>query len=198
MGSRSSRCSVTPSQLFRHPKVAQVLAQVLQVIYNLLKEHLHINQSIIADLHDLAPYVFPPHRAKTDLRPDIVVWNDTTRSVTLLELTVCHESNSVEAYQRKVTHYLELEDEIHFRVKTIPIQVGCRGFVDIESFKGIKQLITCSLGIESFFKIILWPPSRHLTVYGQVGIIGQYLPSIFVPSPSHYDAACSPHASKSE
>ena len=67
--------------------------EVLRVIYNLLKEHPHFNQSIIADLHDLTLYVFAPHIAKTDLRPDIVVWNDMTRSITLLELMACHESN---------------------------------------------------------------------------------------------------------
>ena len=90
---------------------------VLQVVYNLLKEHLHSDQSIIADLQDQSSYVFPPHIAKTDLRPDIVVWNDNTTSVTLIELTVCHESNFVEAYQRKVTRYLELEE----RNSTIPL-----------------------------------------------------------------------------
>ena len=63
--------------------------KVLQVIYNFLKEHLPTYQSIIADLHNLSPYLFPPHIARTDLRPDIVIWNDTTRSVLLLELTVC-------------------------------------------------------------------------------------------------------------
>ena len=131
--------------------------KVLQIIYNLLKEHLHTNQSIIADLQDLSPYVFPPHIAKTDLRLDIVVWNDTTRSVTLLELTVCHESNFVEAHQRKVTRYLDLEEEIqrsHFQVETIPIQVGCRGFVDIESFERVKALITCGLGIRKWRKFV--------------------------------------------
>ena len=131
--------------------------KVLQIIYNLLKENLHTNQSIIADLQDLSPYIFPPHIAKTDLRPDIVVWNDTTRSVTLLELTVCHESNFVEAHQRKVTRYLDLEEEIqrsHFQVETIPIQVGCRGFVDIESFERVKALITCGLGIRKWRKFV--------------------------------------------
>ena len=52
--------------------------EVLRIIYNFLKEHLHSNESIIADLQDLSPFTFPPHIAKTDLRPDIVVWNDTT------------------------------------------------------------------------------------------------------------------------
>ena len=72
--------------------------RVLQVIFNLLKDHLPPGHSIIADLPDQLPFTFPPHIASTDLRPDIVVWSDTNRSVALLELTVCHESNFVDAY----------------------------------------------------------------------------------------------------
>ena len=128
--------------------------EVLHLLYSFLKEYLHTN---IADLQDLSPYVFPPHIAKTDLRPDIVVWNDTTRSVSLLELTVCHESNFVEAHQRKVTRYLDLEEEIrrsHFRVKTVPIQVGCRGFVDISSFEGIKETISNNAKIATWRKFL--------------------------------------------
>ena len=111
-----------------------MLYRVLQVIYNF---HLNNHQSIIAYLQDSSPYVFPSHIAMTDLRPDIIVWNDNTRSVSLLELTVCHESNFVEAHQRKVTRYLDLEEEIrrsHFRVKTMPIQVEIETvYVHLES-----------------------------------------------------------------
>ena len=122
--------------------------EVLRVIHNFLKEHLNGNQSILADLHDHPTYVFPPHIAKTDQRPDIVIWNDSEKSVSLLEITVCHESNFVEAHQRKVTRYLDLEQEIrqsHYRVKTTPIQVGCCGFIDIESFERMKDSVTCSI-----------------------------------------------------
>ena len=50
-----------------------------------------------------------------------MVWNDTTRSVSLLELTVCHESNFVEAHQRKVTRYLDLEEEITYVFTTVDV-----------------------------------------------------------------------------
>ena len=50
-----------------------------------------------------------------------MVWNDTTRSVSLLELTVCHESNFVEAHQRKVTRYLDLEEEITYAFTTVDV-----------------------------------------------------------------------------
>ena len=47
----------------------------------------------------------------------------------------------VNAHQRKVTRYLDLEEEIrrsHYQVKTCPIQVGCRGFVDLEGFERVR------------------------------------------------------------
>ena len=53
------------------------------------------------------PYVHTPVFA--NLRPDIVVWNNSTRSVAFLELTVCHESKFVDVYQRQ---YLDLEEDI--------------------------------------------------------------------------------------
>ena len=83
--------------------------QVLRVIF---RDHLPSDNSIIADLPDQLPFTFPPHRASTDLRPDIVVWNDSTRFVALLELTVCHESNFVDACHRKQIRYLDLEEDI--------------------------------------------------------------------------------------
>ena len=144
---------------------------VLRVIFMLLKEHLPANHSIIADLQDQPIYVFPPHVARTDLRPDIVIWNDVTRSVLLFELTVCHESNFVDAHQRKVTRYLDLEEEIqrsHFRVKTCPIQVGCRGFVDLASFENIKEIVKWNLGVKkwnSFLREI-----SHVTIKASYNI----------------------------
>ena len=78
------------------------------------------------------------HRAIT---PDIVVWNDATKSVVLFELPVCHESNFLDADQRKQIRYLDLEEEIklsHYRVKTHPIQIGCRGFECIRELAILK------------------------------------------------------------
>ena len=48
---------------------------------------------LLRDLH----YNFPPMITPTDLRPDIVIWSQTLRSATLVELTVCYETNYVQA-----------------------------------------------------------------------------------------------------
>ena len=68
------------------------------MIFTFLKEYLPPDHSIIADLQEHSPYTFPPLIASTDPRPDIVVWNNKTRFIALLELTVCHESNFIDAY----------------------------------------------------------------------------------------------------
>ena len=88
---------------------------VLKVIFNFLQTYLPPNHSIVADLGQ-TPYTFPPHIAS---RPDIVIWNDQDRTVVLLELTVCFETNFVKAYERKTIRYLELEEVIPFRVLTV-------------------------------------------------------------------------------
>ena len=75
---------------------------VLQVIADFLKAHCLPEYEIIADLHgSTSIYNFPSSIASTDLRPDLVVWSITQRIVILAELTVCFETNFVNASQRK-------------------------------------------------------------------------------------------------
>ena len=87
---------------------------------------------------------------------------------------MCHDNNFVEAPQREVTRYLQLEDVIqgsHFQVQTIPIQVACRGFVDIESLEGIKETIVGTINKR------LWKAFLQDTMYvpGQYQSLIQYM-----------------------
>ena len=41
---------------------------------------------------------FPLHIVPTDLRPDLVWWDDKHRSLTMAELTVCFETNFEQEY----------------------------------------------------------------------------------------------------
>ncbi|KAI8479507.1 hypothetical protein Bbelb_373930 [Branchiostoma belcheri] len=45
---------------------------------------------------------FPDHIVATSLRPDVVLWSDSTKQVIMLELTVPWESRIVEAHERKI------------------------------------------------------------------------------------------------
>ena len=59
---------------------------MLQVIAEVVKEAIPTTASISVDLDN--QYQFPSHITNTDLRPDIVWWDDDAETVTLLELTV--------------------------------------------------------------------------------------------------------------
>ena len=59
-----------------------------------------------ADLE--ATYHFPLHIAPTDLRPDIVWWDDSHKQLWLAELTFCFETSFEEARERKEAKYSEL------------------------------------------------------------------------------------------
>ena len=116
---------------------------VLDVIHSFVSPNLPRGYQAIVDLPDQAPYTFPPHIATTDLRPDLVVWNDLKHEVLLFELTVCFESNFDDALLRKTEKYLDLVRDIQqssFNVQLVPIQVGSRGFLDLRGLGKLKNL----------------------------------------------------------
>ena len=69
----------------------------MEVISKFMAESLPDGYQLLADLPQSQPYIFPPHIATTDQRPDIVVWSNTTQEVWVIELTVCFETGYEEA-----------------------------------------------------------------------------------------------------
>lgn len=87
--------------------------------------------------------VFPPHICATNERPDIVIWSDASKCVILIELTCPAEENISAAASRKKARYARLEDMISkssWCVKTITIEVGCRGFVALSTRVCLRRL----------------------------------------------------------
>ena len=85
---------------------------------------------VIADLED--QYHFPTYLPYTDLRPDLVVYSDLTKTAILVALTVCFECNFEDAKLRKEIKYADLVDKIEgngFIVDLITVEVGAHGFV---------------------------------------------------------------------
>ena len=109
---------------------------ILQLIVNSLQNHCPPDFHIMADLPG-SPYTFPPMIASTDLRPDIVVWSDKQCTVVLAELTICYETNFVNAQQRKSAKYHDLLESCSANYSTtlITLEVGSRGFINISGFK---------------------------------------------------------------
>ena len=76
---------------------------VLEVIADMVQSNLAPNQQMTVDLPG-NNYLFPQHIGRTESHPDLVVWEDDARMVTMIELTVCFETNFNDAQRRKFYH----------------------------------------------------------------------------------------------
>ena len=76
-------------------------------------------------------YSFPLHLATTDLRPDMVWWNDNTKTATLLELTIPFDTILDDAAKRKEAKYLDLVSSIKeagFTTNLLTVEMGSRAW----------------------------------------------------------------------
>ena len=86
---------------------------------------------------------FPEQIISTTLRPDMVMFSESTKHVTMWELTVPWEGNMEEAHERKLAKYQELVENCRFRgwrASCYPIEVGCRGFSGSSLCKSLTGL----------------------------------------------------------
>ena len=104
-----------------------VLAEIEYFVHNHLSHNAWgKDYSITADLPS-KEYQPPQHLCPTQLKPDLVVWNDSKRTVLLIELTCPFEENFVHAATRKDTRYHELATTAKLdgiQCTVWPIQVG--------------------------------------------------------------------------
>jgi len=101
---------------------------VLEVIVDFVRDHLPGSFEIIADLPDL-PYNFPSAITSTDLQPNIVIWSQILQSATPVELTVCYETNMVQAQTRKSKKIpvVDAGEASGFTMEVITLEVGSWG-----------------------------------------------------------------------
>ena len=97
--------------------------------------------SSFAGQHSGTDYRIPQY-LRTDLRPDIIVWND--HRIHIVELTACWEGNFQDTAIRKEAKYLLLLEVV--RQKGIAgslhtTQVGSRGFLDVRSLDYLFNLM---------------------------------------------------------
>ena len=89
---------------------------------------------------DLEDYQFPQHRAHTDLRPDIVCWDEDQKKIVFVELTVCFETNFKAVADRKQEKYLDLAataESAGYSADIIIIEFGSRGLPHSASFESL-------------------------------------------------------------
>ena len=83
-------------------------------------------------LYDLEGQLqFPIEAAVTSLRPDVVLFSRSSKTIVLLELTVPLEDNVHLAHDRKTTKYSALVttcEENGFKTHMFALEVGCLGY----------------------------------------------------------------------
>ena len=83
-------------------------------------------------LYDLEGQLqFPIEAAVTSLRPDVVLFSRSSKTIVLLELTVPLEDNVHQAHDRKTTKYSALVtacEENGFKTHMFALEVGCLGY----------------------------------------------------------------------
>ena len=105
--------------------------KILHEISLFVRTHLAPSASMVVDIGE--GYAFPIHIiiiVPTDLRSDLVWWEDDARILYVVELTVCYETNFGEAAERKMAIYISLVNQARerdYRETLIPLQVGSRG-----------------------------------------------------------------------
>ena len=115
---------------------------VLAELYSTFTKNLPQGTRSITDLE--SEYTFPLHIALTDLRPDIVWWNDSTKQVTLLELTIPFDTLLEDAARRKQAKYQDLVDSVEesgYTVTLVTVEVGARGVPNIKAFSKLQSLL---------------------------------------------------------
>ena len=112
---------------------------ILSLIVDLLSAYTSPTAQISSDL---GSYAFPQHVVATDLRPDIVWWDDIAKKILLIELTVCFESSFKHAAERKTTKYLDVLARARssgYRGQVITLEVGSQGIIDDSGFSCLKK-----------------------------------------------------------
>ena len=74
----------------------------------------------------------------------MVWWDDTHRSLCLVKLTVCFESNFDNTAQRKTAKYTDIVDRAKLSDYGTTIQIGSRGAPHFSSFKALATAINMS------------------------------------------------------
>ena len=121
---------------------------VLSVIAAVVKPNIPQTSTLTVDIGD--SYSFPLHIVDTDLRPDLVWWDERHRYLHMVELTVCFESNFVEAAERKSAKYMDLVEQSHtkgYETSLLTLQVGSRGVPDLPGFAKILNLSSRELSV---------------------------------------------------
>ena len=117
--------------------------EVLKAVVDTVRMHLPTpDTSFTADLGD--NYSFPTHIVPTDLRPDIVWWNDVEKTIVLVELTIPFDTSMDSASERKEAkydHLLTAAKDRGFHASLITLQIGSRGMPHTPGVRALQEVL---------------------------------------------------------
>ena len=115
---------------------------MLKIIFDQLQHQCAQEFQIAADLPG-STYSFPSFVASTDMHPDIVMWSNAKQVMILVELTVCFETNLVDASLRKAKSiYQNLHEACTangYSTSLVTLEVRSRGFLNIHGFQKLFE-----------------------------------------------------------
>ena len=118
----------------------------LKIVANAVDQHLSLpNASLSVDLGD--NYSFPTHIVPTDLRPDIVWWDDLKRVIVMVELTIPFDTVMEGARERKEAKYDHLRANAvskGYRASLITLEIGSRGVPNMPGFEALAKKLHLS------------------------------------------------------
>ena len=122
---------------------------ILEEIVTCISTYMPSTAQLTADLNC---YNFPQHIVATDLRPDIVWWDNVSKKLRVVELTICFETSFENAAERKTIKYADIiarAQESGYNATLITLEVGSRGIISIDGFTQLSKELNI--------------PQRHLT-----------------------------------
>ena len=117
--------------------------RVLSLIAAMTHSYLPATFKQTADLTE-DTYRFPSHITPSNLRPDLVLWSDIERKLYIAELTICYETGSKQAEERKRRRYADMAEEAEiqgYQTRVLPIQIGSRGVIQDDSLEDLRSCL---------------------------------------------------------
>ena len=117
---------------------------VLSYINNLLKTSIVEDEVLKCDLGDGCGFTTVPINCTvTNLIPDICLYSEKEKLITIIELTIPFELNIDSAHSRKSDKYAALVSDINangIKTEFIALEIGSRGFISCDNDKRLRKL----------------------------------------------------------
>ena len=90
-----------------------------------------------------AGHTIPENLLATPLKPDTAIINQESKTIHLVELTICWDTSHNEAKNRKLQRYSQLQSELeerNWKVILTTVEIGSRGFTSNETAASLRNL----------------------------------------------------------